>query len=58
MDIIGDMFGVDLSGYSQIHRDAQNTLWVTELVKNAEKQVKNSIKVLLCLIFYTSSIPQ
>jgi len=58
MDIIGNMLGVDLSGYSQIHRDAQNTLWVTELVKNAEKQVKNSIKVLLCLIFYTSSIPQ
>jgi len=58
MDIIGSLFGVDLSGYSQIHRDAQNTLWVTELVRNAERQVKNSIKVLLCLIFYTSSIPQ
>ncbi len=57
MDIIGRLFGVDLSRYSQIHQDSQNTLWVRELVKNAEKNVNSSIKMFLCLIIYTVSIP-
>ena len=57
MDIIGILFGVDLSRYSQIHQDSQTTLWVRELVKNAEKNVNSSIKMFLCLIIYTLSIP-
>ena len=57
MDIIGILFGVDLSRYSQIHQDSQTTLWVRELVKNAEKNVNSSIKMFLCLIIYTVSIP-
>jgi hypothetical protein len=57
MDIIGGVFGVDLSRYSQIHQDSQNTLWVRELVKNAKRNVNSSIKMFLCLIIYTLSIP-
>jgi len=57
MDIIGSLFGVDLSRYSQIHQDSRTTLWVRELVRNAEKNVNSSIKMFLCLIIYTLSIP-
>jgi hypothetical protein len=57
MDIIGVLFGVDLSRYSQIHQDSQTTLWVRELVKNAEKNVNSGIKMFLCIIIYTLSIP-